>query len=98
MKAQIRREGRIKLCSVPSREITAMAEAYILAHREIIAEARARVEQWARRRLLWQGTCNTLKICTNRDALSRRHVRCAKLMIEMELRNDDVRLRKRVNR
>ena len=46
VKAQIRREGRIKLCSVPSREITAMAEAYILSHREIIAEARARVEQW----------------------------------------------------
>jgi hypothetical protein len=45
VKAQIRREGRIKLCSVPSREITAMAEAYVLAHREIIAEARARVEQ-----------------------------------------------------
>jgi hypothetical protein len=47
VKAQIRREGRIKLCSVPSREITAMAEAYVLAHRELIAEARARVEQWA---------------------------------------------------
>jgi hypothetical protein len=47
VKAQIRREDRIKLCSVPSREITAMAEAYVLAHRELIAEARARVEQWA---------------------------------------------------
>jgi hypothetical protein len=48
VKAQIRGEGRIKLCSVPVREITAMAEAYVLAHRELIAEARARVEQWAR--------------------------------------------------
>jgi hypothetical protein len=47
VKAAIRREGRIKLCSVPSREITAMAEDYIRDHREIIAEARARVEQWA---------------------------------------------------
>ena len=46
VKAQIRREGRIKLCSVPPREITSMAEAYILAHRELIVEARARVEQW----------------------------------------------------
>ena len=46
VKAQNRREGRIKLCSVPAREITAMAEAYVLAHREIIAEARARVKQW----------------------------------------------------
>jgi hypothetical protein len=46
VKAQIRREGRIKVCSVPSHEITAMAEAYVLAHRELIAEARARVDQW----------------------------------------------------
>ena len=46
VKAAIQREGRIKLSAVPAREITAMAEAYILAHREIIAEARARVEQW----------------------------------------------------
>lgn len=41
----LRAEGRIKLSQVP-REITAMAEAYVLAHREIIVEARARVEQW----------------------------------------------------
>ena len=46
VKAQIRREGRIKLSAVPAREIAAMAEAYVLAHRELIAEARARVEQW----------------------------------------------------
>ena len=46
VKAQIRREGRIRLSQVPPREITAMAEAYVLAHREIIVEARARVEQW----------------------------------------------------
>jgi hypothetical protein len=43
VKAQIR---RVKLSAVPAREITAQAEAYVLAHREIIAEARARVEQW----------------------------------------------------
>jgi hypothetical protein len=46
VKAQIRREGRIKVCQVPPREITSMAEAYVLAHREIIVEARARVERW----------------------------------------------------
>jgi hypothetical protein len=46
VKAAIQREGRIKLSAVPAREITAMAEAYVLAHREVIAEARARVEQW----------------------------------------------------
>jgi hypothetical protein len=46
VKAQIRREGRIKLSAVPAREITAMAEAYVLSHREIIAEARAKVERW----------------------------------------------------
>ena len=46
VKAAIQREGRIKLSAVPAREITAMAEAYVLSHREIIAEARARVEQW----------------------------------------------------
>jgi hypothetical protein len=46
VKAQIRREGRIKRSQVPAREITAVAEAYVLAHRELIAEARAKVEQW----------------------------------------------------
>ena len=46
VKAQIRRESRIKVCQVPPREITSMAEAYVLAHREIIVEARARVERW----------------------------------------------------
>jgi hypothetical protein len=46
VKAAIQREGRIKLSQVPPREITAQAEAYVLSHRELIAEARARVEQW----------------------------------------------------
>jgi hypothetical protein len=45
VKAQIRSEGRVKLASVPPREITAMAEARPRPS-EIIAEARARVEQW----------------------------------------------------
>ena len=31
VKAAIQREGRIKLSAVPAREITAMAEAYVLA-------------------------------------------------------------------
>jgi hypothetical protein len=47
VKAQIRKESRIKLCCIPPREITVMAEAYVLAHRELIAEARARVERLA---------------------------------------------------
>ena len=46
VKAQIRAEGRVKLAQVPARELTALAEAYVLSHRELIAEARARVEQW----------------------------------------------------
>ena len=48
VKAQIRREGRVKLCSVPSREITAMAEATIL--RALSRDSSPRrglvVEQW----------------------------------------------------
>ena len=66
----------------------------------LIAEARPIVDQWtaegssanAQRWL-----CSTRKICTSQEALRRRHFRCAKLMIEMELRNDDLRLRKSVN-
>ena len=46
VKAAIQREGRIKLSAVPAREITALAEAYVLAHRRVIVEARASVEQW----------------------------------------------------
>jgi hypothetical protein len=47
VKAAIQREGRIKLSAVPAREITAQAEAYILAHREIVVEARAKAAGWA---------------------------------------------------
>ena len=36
----------MRLSSVAPRDLTQMAEAYIFEHREIIAEARARVEQW----------------------------------------------------
>ena len=50
VKARIRREGRIKLSQVPPREIVAMAEARLLEdaeyRAELIAEARAQVEQW----------------------------------------------------
>ena len=50
MKAQIRREGRVKLSEVPAREITAMAEARLLEDVEyrakLIAEAKAVVERW----------------------------------------------------
>ena len=46
VKAQIRRDGRIKLSEVPSREITALAEAYVLVHPELIAEAKETVLRW----------------------------------------------------
>jgi hypothetical protein len=50
IKDQIRREGRVKLRSVPRREIIAMARAAILkdaAYRaKLIAEAKRMVEQW----------------------------------------------------
>jgi hypothetical protein len=50
VKAQIRREGRVKLSQVPSREITAMAEALVIAdaafRAKLIAEAKAVVERW----------------------------------------------------
>ncbi len=45
VKAKIQREGRIKVAQVPVREIVAMAEDYILALREIIVEARDKVER-----------------------------------------------------
>ncbi len=48
MKAQIRREGRVKLSEVPAREITAMAEARLLDDVEyrakLIGEAKAVVD------------------------------------------------------
>ena len=50
VKGKIRREGRIKLGEVPSREITAVAEALVIADAEyrgkLIAEAKRVVEQW----------------------------------------------------
>jgi hypothetical protein len=50
VKAKIRREGRVKLASVPSREITAQAEARLLEDVEyrakLIAEVKAAVERW----------------------------------------------------
>ena len=50
VKAQIRREGRVKLSSVPSREITAMAEARLLAdvafRAECVAYAKRICEGW----------------------------------------------------
>jgi hypothetical protein len=50
IKDQIRREGRVKLRSVPRREIIAMARAAILkdaAYRaKLIADAKLIVEQW----------------------------------------------------
>ena len=50
VKAKIRREGRVKLASVPSREITVQAEARLLEDVEyrakLIAEAKAVVERW----------------------------------------------------
>jgi hypothetical protein len=50
VKAQIRREGRVKLSEVAAREIAAMAEARLLEDVEylakLIAEAKAVVERW----------------------------------------------------
>jgi hypothetical protein len=46
VRAAIQLEGKIKLSAVPAREITAQAEAYILAHCELIVEARAKVGRW----------------------------------------------------
>ena len=50
IKDQIRREGRVKLRSVPRREIIAMARARVMADADyrakLIAEARPIVDQW----------------------------------------------------
>jgi hypothetical protein len=50
IKLDIQREGRMKLCRVPARDITAMAKAGLFEeaeHRErLIAEAKRVVEQW----------------------------------------------------
>jgi hypothetical protein len=48
VKARLRREGRVKLCTVPHREIVAMAEAAVMADAErakLIADAKRVVEQ-----------------------------------------------------
>jgi hypothetical protein len=50
VKARLRREGRVKLSTVPHREIVAMAEAAVMAdakyRAELIAKAKRVVEQW----------------------------------------------------
>ena len=50
VKAQIRREGRVKLSTIPPREIVAMAEARLVDDEEyrakLIADAKRVVEQW----------------------------------------------------
>jgi hypothetical protein len=94
IKDQIRRQGKIKLSKVPRHHIERLARDRLFEDGEyrarLIAEARPIVDRQrrdfsanAQRRL-----CITRKICTSREALSRGHFCCAKLMIEMELRDD----------
>ena len=45
VKDAIRRKGE-KVSAYTAAEITAMAKAYLAEHRELIAEARVRIEQW----------------------------------------------------
>ena len=52
VKARLRREGRVKLCDVPARDITAMAEALVIAdavfRAKLIAEGiRLTSDTWA---------------------------------------------------
>ena len=101
IKRKIQSEGRVKLSRVPARDITAMAKALVMERRdEFLAKAKAssvvqdELRRRKRRRSGNDGVSlnETRKICTSREALSRRHFCCAKLMIEMEPR-DDSRLR-----
>jgi hypothetical protein len=50
VKDAIRREGKVKLCKVPARDITAMAKARLFEDAEyrakLIADAKQVVEQW----------------------------------------------------
>lgn len=49
VKLALQREGRRKVSQIAMREIVAMANAYLPAHRsELLAEARPIVEQWRR--------------------------------------------------
>jgi hypothetical protein len=48
VKRALQREGRRKVWQVPMREIVAMAKEYLGAHPELIAEAKATVEEWHR--------------------------------------------------
>ena len=65
-------------------------------HREIIAEARARVEQWRVEGFFGKAMQHS-QHSHEPVSVSRKHFRCAKRMIEIELRDDDLRLRKNVN-
>ncbi len=97
IKRKIQSEGRVKLCKVPHREIERLAKAMVMERRdEFIAKAKASsVVQDEIQRLQAKGRAHasgrlneTRKICTTREALSRSHFRCAKVMIEMEPRDD----------
>ena len=100
IKRNIQREGRIKLCKVPHCEIERLAKLMVMERRdEFIAKAKASsVVQDEIQRLLRRSASDsvslneTQNIRTSWEALSRSHFRCAKLMIEMEPR-DDSRLR-----
>ena len=97
IKRKIQSEGRVKLSRVPARDITAMAKALVMERRdEFLAKAKAssvvqdELRRRKRRRSGNDGVSlnETRKIWTSREALSRRHFCCAKLMIEMEPRDD----------
>ncbi|MGE5365888.1 MAG: hypothetical protein ACM3PO_01240 [Betaproteobacteria bacterium] len=45
VKDALRRKGE-KVSSVPARDITTMAKAYLAEHRELMVEAKATVERW----------------------------------------------------
>jgi hypothetical protein len=97
IKDQIRRQGKVKLSRVPQREITAMARDRLFEDADnrakLIAEARPIVDQWTAegffgKRAAQRQLERNSQDCTSREALSRSHFCCAKVMIEMELRGD----------
>ena len=46
VKRQLQAEGRRKVCQIVHREIVAMANEYLAAHPELVAEARPIIKRW----------------------------------------------------
>jgi hypothetical protein len=82
VKLKLRAEGRVKLSQVSAAELSRLARAYLLAHRdELFAQAEA------------SPIVQNLKNKHSGGPLIRQRIRCAKLTFKMEGRSNDHWLR-----